>query len=94
MFSSDLSDAELAGRLGHLATPGLRTLFVHSLADEYVPPFVDAEALARRFVAAAGGPAFASSLLLHGAKHNLASTDGASAKEFVRAVGLLLGEIA
>lgn len=94
MFSSDLSDAELAGRLRHLATPGLRTLFVHSLADEYVPPSVDAEALARRFVTAAGGPAFASSLLLPGAKHNLASPDGEAASEFVRAVGVLLSEVA
>ena len=78
---------------GELATeavpdhPGLLSLFVHSTADEYVPPSVDAAALSRRFVAAAdssGGGARA--LLVEGANHNLASPDGAAAT-FVRAVG-------
>ena len=35
--------------------PGLRTLFVHSGADEYVPASVDVSALSQRFVRAAGG---------------------------------------
>jgi len=82
---------------GELATeavpdhPGLLSLFVHSAADEYVPPSVDAAALSRRFVAAADSGAAdsgggARALLVEGANHNLASPDGAAAT-FVRAVG-------
>jgi pimeloyl-ACP methyl ester carboxylesterase len=48
LFSSDLSDSELAERLGHVAVP---TLFVMSMADEYVPPSVDVHRLCERFQA-------------------------------------------
>ena len=94
MFSSDFSDAELRAKLGHLAGGGCRTVFAHSLADEYVPPSVDVEALALRFVAAAGGAAHAEALILRDAKHNLDSPDGAAARQFVARVGDLLVEVA
>ena len=90
MFSSDLSDAELRGRLGHLSAPGLTTLFAHSMADEYVPRSVDVELLSRRLVAAAGGSASASRLLLSGAKHNLESPSGEAARQFLQGVGDIL----
>jgi pimeloyl-ACP methyl ester carboxylesterase len=91
MFSSDLSDAELCDRLGHLH--GVRTIFVHSLADEYVDPKMDMRALSRRFVFAAG-PHKASAILLEGARHNLLpAVPGAQAADvFVREVVAALRE--
>jgi len=84
LFSSDLSDAELREKLVHLE--GTSVLFVHSLADEYVPPDLDAPELARRFVRAAG--AGASALLLKDARHNLlpAAANARPAEEFVQEV--------
>jgi pimeloyl-ACP methyl ester carboxylesterase len=69
-FSSDLTDEELTGRLGHLAT--IPTLFVYSGADEYVPAHVDKERLVARFCAAAGEKA--RSVIVPGADH--AITEG------------------
>jgi len=72
--------------------PGLRTLFALSACDEYVPSNVDVAALSRRFVAAAGGAANgASTYLVPGANHNLA-TPASAAADFVAAVGQLLDE--
>lgn len=90
MFSSDLSDAELCDRLGHLN--GTRTLFVHSLADEYVDPNMDTRALSRRFVSAAGPKA--SAILLEDARHNLLpAVEGAQAAQvFVKEVVAALRE--
>ena len=133
MFSSDLSDADLKLRLGHMGTsgqrtgiraspsrtlptasvagitpqseqadwicdavpdhPGLRTLFVHSASDEYVPSFVDVPALAERMVAAAGGASNgAEAVFIDDANHNLA-TPSAAADTFVSRVCRLLGEV-
>eukprot|EP00741_Cyanophora_paradoxa_P003335 tig00000692_g3241.t1 len=66
MFSSDLTDAELRSRLGHVAAP---TLLLFSLADEYVPAHVDARALAHRIRAALGGPS--ELVLVEGGRHAL-----------------------
>ncbi len=130
MFSSDLSDADLKLRLGHMGTsgqrtgirappsstasvagiapqseqadwicdpvpdhPSLRTLFVHSASDEYVPSFVDVPVLAERLVAAAGGASNgAEAVFIDDANHNLA-TPSAAADAFVRRVCRLLGEV-
>merc|ERR1712183_807089 len=70
MFSSDFSEEELTDILGHMGDrgqrggtkrvpplpshPGLKTLFVFSGSDEYVPMSVDVPKLAARMVAAAG----------------------------------------
>ena len=112
MFSSDLSDAELRSRLGHMGTagqregikdsdgtwiaeplkdhPGLKTVFAHSGADEYVPATVDVDALSKRFVAAAGGAANgAEAVILSGANHNLA-TPPEAAEAFVEVVRRVL----
>jgi pimeloyl-ACP methyl ester carboxylesterase len=67
-FSSDLTDAELAERLGHLHVP---TLFLFSGADEYVPPHVDAPALGRRFVDACRGKCpLPKAVVVEGANHS------------------------
>ena len=73
--------------------PGLRTLFVHSGGDEYVPKTVDVRALSTRFVAAAGGAENgAEALIVDLATHNLAEPPPA-AQEFVARVGEVLGEV-
>ena len=87
----NFTDAELGEKLGHLGTGGgCRTLFVHSLADEYVPPHVDVPALAARFVAAAGGPATAEALLVPEASHSLATPPDVAAEHLFPAVDRLL----
>jgi pimeloyl-ACP methyl ester carboxylesterase len=133
MFSSDLSEADLALRLGHMGThgqragvrappsgalpaasvsgiapqseqdgwicdpvpehPGLRTVFVYSGSDEYVPSFVDVPALAERMVAAAGGASNgAEAVAIDAANHNLA-TPSAAADSFVSCVCQVLKEV-
>ena len=90
VFSSDFTDAELGEKLGHLGGGSCRTLFVHSLADEYVPPHVDVPALAARFVAAAGGPSTAEALLVPEASHSLATPPDVAAEHLFPAVDRLL----
>jgi len=68
MFSSDLSDAELAGLLGHVGGQ-CPALVLVSGADEYVPPGVDREHLGRR-LAAAMGPS-AKMEIVEGGNHTL-----------------------
>ena len=71
MFSSDLSAAALASRLGHMAdTPAL---LLFSEADEYVPDGIDTTALASR-VAGAMGP-LARSFIVPGGNHALSEQD-------------------
>ncbi|XP_042514850.1 UPF0613 protein PB24D3.06c-like [Macadamia integrifolia] len=53
MFSSDLSDDQLRMRLGHLETTPCQVIF--SMADEYVPEYVDKKALVERLCRALGG---------------------------------------
>ncbi|XP_058077792.1 UPF0613 protein PB24D3.06c isoform X1 [Magnolia sinica] len=53
MFSSDLSDDQLRLRLGHMSNTPCQVIF--SMADEYVPEYVDREALVERLCKAMGG---------------------------------------
>ncbi|KAJ4956417.1 hypothetical protein NE237_013200 [Protea cynaroides] len=53
MFSSDLSDDQLKMRLGHMETTPCQVIF--SMADEYVPEYVDKKALVERLCRALGG---------------------------------------
>ena len=62
MFSSSLTDAQLAGILGPLR--GLPTLVLLSGAEEYVPPHVDYPALGRRLAQVRGCRAVVAALAL------------------------------
>ncbi|RWR76648.1 UPF0613 protein PB24D3.06c [Cinnamomum micranthum f. kanehirae] len=53
MFSSDLSDDQLRLRLGHMSNTPCQVIF--SMADEYVPEYVDKAALVERLCKAMGG---------------------------------------
>ncbi|KAK9070726.1 hypothetical protein SSX86_011128 [Deinandra increscens subsp. villosa] len=53
MFSSDLSDDQLKQRLGHMSNTPCQVIF--SMADEYVPDYVDKKALVQRVCKALGG---------------------------------------
>ncbi|XP_010278432.1 PREDICTED: UPF0613 protein PB24D3.06c [Nelumbo nucifera] len=53
MFSSDLSDDQLRMRLGHMSNTPCQVIF--SMADEYVPEYVDKKALMERLCKAMGG---------------------------------------
>lgn len=53
MFSSDLNDDQLKQRLGHMANTPCQVIF--SMADEYVPEYVDKKALVDRLCRALGG---------------------------------------
>ncbi|KAH7573710.1 hypothetical protein JRO89_XS03G0196300 [Xanthoceras sorbifolium] len=53
MFSSDLSEDQLRTRLGHMANTPCQVIF--SMADQYVPEYVDKKALVARLCRAMGG---------------------------------------
>ncbi|XP_047336298.1 UPF0613 protein PB24D3.06c-like [Impatiens glandulifera] len=53
MFSSDLSDDQLKMKLGHMSNTPCQVIF--SMADEYVPKYVDKKALVNRLCKALGG---------------------------------------
>lgn len=53
MFSSDLSDDQLRMRLGHMSNTPCQVIY--SMADEYVPEYVDKKALVERLCRAMGG---------------------------------------
>ncbi|XP_068660100.1 UPF0613 protein PB24D3.06c-like [Aristolochia californica] len=53
MFSSDLTDDQLRLRLGHMSNTPCQVIF--SMADEYVPEYVDKKALVDRLCKALGG---------------------------------------
>ncbi|CAL5198765.1 unnamed protein product [Lathyrus oleraceus] len=53
LFSSDLSDDQLKMRLGHMSSTHCQVIF--SMADEYVPDYVDKKALVERLCRAMGG---------------------------------------
>ncbi|BBN11144.1 hypothetical protein MPTK1_5g09420 [Marchantia polymorpha subsp. ruderalis] len=53
MFSSDLTDAQLKNRLGHMERFPCQVIF--SMRDEYVPDYVDKKALVQRLCVAMGG---------------------------------------
>ena len=99
-FSSDLSDAELHDRLGHVGNfgrkTGLHVLVACSKKDEYVPSSVDPDVLMERLVMAMNssnhdvdGTAVAGGIMLENANHNL-SNDEKDRESFVEAFGKLL----
>ncbi|KAK1563174.1 hypothetical protein Q3G72_023456 [Acer saccharum] len=53
MFSSDLSEDQLKMRLGHMANTPCQVIY--SMADEYVPEYVDKKALVDRLCRVMGG---------------------------------------
>ncbi|XP_020584827.1 UPF0613 protein PB24D3.06c isoform X1 [Phalaenopsis equestris] len=53
MFSSDLSEDQLRTKLGHMSNTPCQVIF--SMADEYVPEYVDKKALVQRLCRAMGG---------------------------------------
>ncbi|KAF8388001.1 hypothetical protein HHK36_026667 [Tetracentron sinense] len=53
MFSSDLSDDQLTMRLGHMSNTPCQVIY--SMADEYVPEYVDKKTLVERLCRAMGG---------------------------------------
>ncbi|ONI28607.1 hypothetical protein PRUPE_1G151200 [Prunus persica] len=53
LFSSDLTDDQLRLRLGHMANTPCQVMY--SMADEYVPDYVDKKALVQRLCKAMGG---------------------------------------
>lgn len=53
LFSSDLSDDQLKTRLGHMSNTPCQVIY--SMADEYVPEYVDKKALVERLCRAMGG---------------------------------------
>ncbi|CAM6095482.1 unnamed protein product [Calypogeia fissa] len=53
MFSSDLTDAQLKNRLGHMERFPCQVIF--SMMDEYVPDYVDKKSLVQRICDAMGG---------------------------------------
>ncbi|KAL8153654.1 hypothetical protein V2J09_011414 [Rumex salicifolius] len=53
MFSSDLSDDQLRMRLGHMSNTPCQVIY--SMADEYVPEYVDKKSLIERLCKALGG---------------------------------------
>eukprot|EP00536_Pseudo-nitzschia_multiseries_P018740 jgi/Psemu1/57111/gm1.57111_g len=95
-FSSDYTDDELKGRLGHVSGdasqhPDLKVLVAFSGADEYVPAHVDRVRLTQRLVDAmnAGdGKTTAESLYLDTGNHNLSDGSGA-ADTFVQRISEL-----
>ncbi|KAL9186267.1 hypothetical protein ACHAXT_005505 [Thalassiosira profunda] len=99
-FSSDLTDEELQGRLGHVGKigteTGLHLLAAFSKKDEYVPDSVDTDLLLKRMVDAmngeSSGRAVAEGLILENANHNLSQGRG-DKEEFVDAVGRLMEQV-
>lgn len=77
MFSSDLSDDQLKQRLGHMTTTPCQVIF--SMADEYVPEYVDKKALVARLCKALGG---AESVEIEHGNHSLSNRT----QEAVRAI--------
>lgn len=53
LFSSDFSDDQLKQKLGHMSNTPCQVIF--SMADEYVPDYVDKKALVDRLCRAMGG---------------------------------------
>lgn len=80
-FSSDLTDEELAERLGHLHVP---TLFLFSGADEYVPSHVDVPKLGARFIGACKKQCpLPRAVVVEGARHAGKGHEAAVVKEIV-----------
>lgn len=94
-FSSDLTDAQLAGRLGHIgALTTLQSCLVAcSGSDEYVPKSVALESLMFRICGAMNNGSertVALPLYLPSGNHNLSSENGTDATSFVAKLKQLL----
>lgn len=90
LFSSDLSDARLRQTFGQVGARGLlrqRLLVLYSGRDQSVPPWVNKEALLRRWQTAinAGGREFwdERSLVIPNASHALSDTDQAEPRRIL-----------
>jgi len=82
-FCSDLSDAELDARLGHLKELEF-AVCAYSMADEYVPAYVDRDVVVDRLCKAGGMEA----LKLAGANHNLSlPEDGGAVEKLMECIG-------
>lgn len=94
-FSSDYTDKELEGRLGHISKNNgdLKVLVTFSGADEYVPSHVDKAQLTSRLVAAMNthNNNVAEGLFLATGNHNLSKGD-TDATTFVQRLSELLGQ--
>lgn len=101
LFSSDLSDAQLRETFGRVGERGLlkqKLLVLYSGRDQSVPPWVNKEALLKRWQAAinAGGREFwdPRSLIIPNASHALSDTDQAEPRRIlVERVTAYLGDI-
>lgn len=71
MFSSDLTDDQLRIRLGHMSSIPCQVIF--SMADEYVPEYVDKKFLVARLCRALGG---AEKVEIEYANHSLSNRVG------------------
>ncbi|KAJ5178891.1 Esterase [Penicillium capsulatum] len=90
LFSSDLSDAQLATTFGQVGARGLlnqKLLVLYSGRDQSVPPWVNKEALLKRWETAinAGGRDFwdPRSLVIPNASHALSDTDQAEPRRIL-----------
>ncbi|KAJ0036021.1 hypothetical protein Pint_24909 [Pistacia integerrima] len=82
MFSSDLSDDQLRQRLGHMAN--IPCQVIYSMADEYIPEYVDKKALVERLCKALGG---AEKVEIEHGNHSLSNR----AREAVQAIITFVG---
>eukprot|EP00037_Helgoeca_nana_P012034 m.108479 g.108479 ORF g.108479 m.108479 type:complete len:344 (+) comp21218_c0_seq1:160-1191(+) len=77
MFSSDLTDVELATKLGHIGDVECKLHVVYSGSDEFQPSHIDKPAHAARLCAASRSPQ-ASWAIIEGASHALDHPDHAA----------------
>jgi hypothetical protein len=95
MFSSDLSDSRLASSFGKVGATGVPICILYGGADEYVPGYVDKDALVRRWVRAVregGGRVDEGSWVLKGVGHTMAE-GGYGREEFLSRVVGFLGRV-
>jgi hypothetical protein len=79
-FSSDWTDEELLGRLGHMSNkPDRKVLVAFSGSDEYVPKELDSKRMSERLCKAINGgkeSGVAIECFLANANHNLSESEG------------------
>lgn len=78
MFSSDLGDDRLRLRIGHMSSIPCQVIF--SMADEYVPEYVDKKALLERLCRALGG---AEKVEIEHGNHSLSNRVGEAVQSIV-----------
>ncbi|GMH28463.1 hypothetical protein Nepgr_030306 [Nepenthes gracilis] len=79
MFSSDLSDDQLRMRLGHMSNTPCQVIY--SMADEYVPEYVNKKALVERLCRALGG---AEKAEIEWGNHSLSNRAAEATQETIR----------